>query len=82
MLAFLPTDFWLLMLAFGFMTAVLIIALVIGERRKRDPGFEPPRVGFTPHWRLMLFMGATIVTIVASILVPFVTGSLDAWRSR
>jgi ABC-type Fe3+-siderophore transport system permease subunit len=82
MLAFLPTDFWLLMLAFGFMIAVLIIALVIGERRRRDPKFEPPRVGFTPHWHLLLFVGAAIVTIVGSILVPFVTGFLDAWRSR
>ena len=82
MLEFLPMDFWLLMLAFGFMIAVLIAALVIGERRKRDPSLEPPRVGFTPHWHLMLLVGAVIVTIVGSILIPFVTGFLNAWRSR
>jgi hypothetical protein len=54
MLAFLPTEFWLLMLAFGFLIALLIIALVSGERRRRDPKYQSPPVRFTPHWHLML----------------------------
>jgi hypothetical protein len=82
MLAFLPIEFWLLMLAFGFLIGTLLVALVLGARRRRDPKYQPPPVRFTPHWQLMLMLGAATAVVVLSILIPLVTGFPSAWRSR
>jgi uncharacterized membrane protein (DUF106 family) len=81
MLAFLPMEFWWLMVAFGFLIVVLIVAIVRGTRRTRDPNYVPP-VRFVPHWHLMFLAGAALVTIVTAILIPFLTGFMQAWRGR
>lgn len=81
MLAYLPTEFWWLMAAFGFLIVVLIASIVRGHRRARDPKNVLP-VRFVPHWHLMFLIGAAVVTIVTAILIPLLNGFMQAWRGR
>ena len=82
MLAFLPMEFWWLMVAFGFLIVVLIVAIVRGHRRMRDPNYVPPPVRFVPHWHLMFLVGAALMTTVIAIVIPFLAGFMQAWRGR
>ena len=81
MLAFLSMEFWGLMAAFGFLIAVLIVAIVRGNRRAQDPNHVPP-VRFVPHWHLMFLVGAAAVTVITAVLLPFLTGFIQAWWGR
>ena len=72
MLAFLPIEFWLLMLAFGFLIAVLMVAMATGKRRRQRA--EAASVRFVPHWHLLVLLGAAVVVIIGAILVPVVAG--------
>jgi hypothetical protein len=82
MLAFLPVEFWWPMLAFGFLIAVLVAAIIRGNRRTRDPDGVSPPVRFVPHWHLMLLVGAAALIVVSAIVIPLLAGFIQAWRGR
>jgi heme/copper-type cytochrome/quinol oxidase subunit 2 len=81
MLAFLPLEFWLLMLAFGFLIVLLIIKLVLDFRRSRNPNSVEP-TGFASHWRLVVILAHVVAVIVFALIVPFVLGLLSHWRGQ
>jgi uncharacterized iron-regulated membrane protein len=72
MFQYMTTQAILVLLAFCFLIALIIIAGVIGHIRRRDPNFTPPPVRFVPHWQMMSMLGLALLAILAAILVPFI----------
>ena len=79
MLEYLPTDFLWLMAAFGFLIAVLLVAIVRNHRRQADPAAVPPSTRFTPHWHLLLIVGVAVTTLISSVLIPLISGLMRGW---
>jgi|GEM_PF-1238864 hypothetical protein len=77
MFQYLSTEFILLLLAFGFLIGLIIIAGVIGYVRRRRPDFTLEPVRFVPHWQMMSMLGLALLAILVAILVP-----LMAWLLR
>jgi uncharacterized iron-regulated membrane protein len=73
MFQYLSTEFILLLLAFGFLIGLIIIAGVIGYVHRRRPDFTSEPVRFVPHWQMMSMLGLALL----AILVP-----LMAWLLR
>lgn len=76
-----PAGFWWLMLAFGFLIAVFITAIVSGARRRRDPG-RILRTEFVPHRHFMILIGVFLAAILLAIVIPFLMEFFPAGPGR
>jgi uncharacterized iron-regulated membrane protein len=77
MFEYLSTEAMAVLLAFGFLLALIVIAGVMGHRRRKDPNFVPGPVRFVPHWRMMTMLIVAAVAILAAILIPLIVRLLS-----
>ena len=77
MLENLSTEFIAILLAFGFLLALIVIAGVMGHRRRKDPNFVREPVRFVPHRQMMSMLVLAAVAILAAILIPFIVRLLS-----
>jgi hypothetical protein len=77
MLQYLSTEAIAILVAFGFLIALIVIAGVIGHRRRQDPNRVPEPVRFVPHWQMMSMLILAAVVILAAILIPLIVRFLS-----